>query len=433
MSQKLLYKELKYFYPEAVQIVDGQLDCSKDVCYITINEDTTLELVNKTLGQTVTVIVTNDASTVKKVEFEGVKINLNDFASSMLPGATNVYLVSQKDATPYVSLISANAVVPFLTGELGDLVIASNQTVTIPAGGFYDYRSITIDTGGILYIDDSTNQADLTELYSESMLINGQIIGRSLQPLSAVTKTAITAMNTAFQITYTLTTGASGGKGGNATGYGTGYGGAGGTSTSGSKFSGGGGGGGYTKYDTWSADYRMNGAAGGSNGGNGGAAYGSVGGDGGNLWANSATNDNGASGGSGGGGGPDHDANSGGGGGGGYRNSYGLPLYLFCYTEIKGTGLIDLSGVAGISGGRGANATTASDCDNGGGGGGGGGAGGGGGHLKVSAPGFVVAYTVAGGSGGAGGGGGTRGGYDSVNGSSGGTGYTGAAGTFALL
>jgi len=412
------------------KVVDNVIDLEHTTAEAYITQDTSFKLENIRNGRKCIVAVKNGDSVDHSVTFIGAGIDPNDATKTIAANTYTLYNLTCSVDGVFVCICSENSSGPFPSGADGDLIVHDTETVTLSAGRIYDYNTVLIETGGTVIIDDTNNEANLTEIYAKSFTIDGQIIGRSLFITQDINKQVTTGLGESLIVTYSLANGGNGGKGANTT-YNcqenaVHYGGAGG---SGVKAFGGGGGGG--------AAMGHNGASGGTNNGNGGNSYGSTGGTGGTGNAQNGYNASGNEGGNGGNGcgsggasGCDgsYSSAAGGSGGGGCIGNSGLPLYLYSSNAISGNGLIDLSGSNGSNGGSGGTGSSYGV----GGSGGGGGPGGNGGALFVNTPANSVAYNISGGSGGNGG----SGGYGpncAANGNSGQNGQNGNNGTYTEL
>jgi hypothetical protein len=291
---------------------------------------------------------------------------------------------------------------PWPRGVLGDLHILNGQTISFSAGSILDYNNVTIDAGGVLNIDGSVNQKPLILGVAGNFVLNGEIRGTYFGVNSAFTIQTPTNEEISHSIVQKM--GGFGGRGGGAGDAGGGYGinGPGAGGSAGTLGFGGGGGG---------AGSNVVGGAGGTNNGPGNLAgnnWGPVGtgnstlGNGATAFGGTAGNGGGSGGGASGG-----VQNPGGaakipgaGGGGGYKGRHALSVYVYIRGTISGSGIINMAGTNGFSGGI----STNNYSFRGTGGGGGGGAGGSGGNIWIrkssSQPLGSISLNVSGGSGG---------------------------------
>jgi len=312
---------------------------------------------------------------------------------------------------------------PLFNGADGSLHILNGQTVNINAGEIKDYTDVTIDIGGTLNLTDTSNSANLIEIYSATtMVINGEIIGRPLGITSNIIKNVVSVTGKNIYYSYFI----KGGGNGGISGYGS-TGGLGGEEVGGGGGSSGAGGNINANGDS-GTQYAYNVIRPGGTGGTGTGQHGQ------HSVSSSAGGDGGDGGGGGGGGGASQTylaaqgIGGGGGGGAGPYKKHGAAILLGC-SSITGSGNIYLSGISGASGGNGGNG--ANVLFGFGGGGGGGSCGGNGGHLFIEGT-SSVAYSISGGAAGGGGAGGI--GYQSGStGTAGTAGPAGDVGTFSSI
>lgn len=285
---------------------------------------------------------------------------------------------------------------PWPTGQMGDLIVRGGEVSTFVPGITYDYRSITVETGGTLEVQPDTGWTIIGT--TGDLVLRGKIIARNRLEFGG-TFHAVALDGIVLDAVITQQSGGAGGNPGDCglTHVLPRYMGYGGPPSSSPTAGNGGGGGVYGPGN--------GGPGNGTNGGAGGTSqhYNNVdeigqGGTGASGFAG-----NGAD------GQPADGTNKlvqhfGGGGGGGTRGRNGGLLYLHVGGKFDGSGgTIDLSGENGGNGGNGGGGRYAYSAS-----GGGGGAGGAGGVLYLSyGKGFSPSqFLNAGGTGGTGGQGG---------------------------
>lgn len=334
----------------------------------------------------------------------------------------------------------------------GNVVVPSGSTLVLTAGTVYDFKSLTVNSGGTVQI---SGHGIVLIGSVGAVIVNGTILSdKASTALGACSKSfTITepGTSTTYSFSYNFgTTTYEGGRGGygeqawNYQNYAS-VGGDGGMVFNGSSCgigSGGGGGGAvdpnlngtcacpppaFCKICT--TKYLNSGSESGVTASSSSTGSGGAGGNGGNgSSGNTAGTGGGAAGGRG-----SYMSNAngnygGGGGGGGFRGGSASSLVIKTRANVTGTGIINLSGQAGFNGGRGGNPT---GTHAGAGGGGGGGTGGFGGNLTIlHKTGNSLSssnYSISGGSAGLGGDWGTP----NWDGAAPGTaGKTGGAGTY---
>lgn len=299
-------------------------------------------------------------------------------------------------------------------GVDGDLRIAAGETVQLPSGAVLDYRSLTVEAGGVLELLPG---ADWTLIGCRGELrLDGRLVARQGTSCGGVSEArAPDAGGEALRFVLTQALGGHGGAGG---GGGLVVHSAGDSSTISARSPGG-------------APDCGNGGGGGGGGGSGGSGARGLDGP---VRHQVGSGSDGLA------GAPGADGlvgtNQGGlGGRGGMGGLHGQALYLRA-GRIAGDGTIDVRGGDGGAGGQGGGGryTSAPESGSGGGGGGGGGGAGGSGGAVVLrtteavAPGFLGRVLVGGGAGGAGGAGGSRNGGIGEDGLAGEAGQPGADG-----
>ena len=399
MSQKLpskTYAELKGLF---TVITNNEVDMLSNVQKSRITGSQLYDITNARAGLETIVELENSSESEVTISFSNLDLKEED-REHKIASLSRIIL-------KFVTTNNEILLLPFGGGEksllpgppsTGDLVVTAGSTVTLSAGDVYSYTNLTVDAGGILDIIDYSNSGNLTEIYAESLVVNGTIRARGLSLTSDVSVSHTTYAGIELSYQYSL---ANGGKGGNANFTTVSYGG------TGSKSSGGGGAGGGARagYSSWV------GGAGGSNGSNGSDAHSGTGGAGGQSSAYPGATPNGGAGASGGGAGVNaisgiYRSTGGGGGGAGKSGGSGLPLFLQSLNPIIGTGIIDVSGSQGGNGANGGNTshgTVSFFCGICPGAGGGGGAGGNGGHLFISSVSSSVTFNNSNAGGGCGG------------------------------
>lgn len=320
-----------------------------------------------------------------------------------------------KFRVPFISYLFSHS-----DGRDGDLVVNNGQTVTIPSGSFKQYRSVTINFGGVLKVDNGVGQ--MTYIGVQYDLINNGTINSSAS--GAHTNATIVGRSLTGEVFSTFITQSEGGIGGNGNAGGSG----------GNPFDGNGGGGGGGRGQYESGNFVNSGGAtatssGGGKGGNGGRWNTTdhpsqiPGGAGALIYGQNGTQ--------GGQAGPSE--NGSGGGGGGSKGYHGQSIIIFA-KNILGNGLINANGGNGGNGGNsGPTSTgwnTGAYLGGGRGGGGGGGAGGSAGNIYLRYKEVLssnLTYSVVGGSGGLGGSnnGGGQGNYFGTAGTAGNSGQNG--------
>ena len=187
-----------------------------DVNYIEISNAVSLSAVNFISGSTTTLVVNNTASSNLAVTFSGIEMSPSDRAQEVTSQTNSIYSIKKTEQNIYASLIAHDVSASFPVPTPTDLIILSGQTVTLAAGNVYGYNTIDIQSGGTLVFNDSSNLANLTELYGKNININGSILARSLSVSSTISKTETTVTEDSISIYYAAKTG---GAGGNSSSY----------------------------------------------------------------------------------------------------------------------------------------------------------------------------------------------------------------------